>query len=364
MSKKHSTPKSTHAWLTEAEEVPRAKVTANKDLEKRQRFYRIVVTSAIVLLPLSLLTNVVEYGNAAHKSAVPVSAQKVNTDAKAAAILAVQSWLAQTPSPVAGVGKMLSWDGATPVAKPTQTAEQKQSNPLPPYSLEIDHFTIVDGQGVTYHADVQVAYDPARGTQVIGAPDLTPIAASDTSSWVSSTPWFGLSSATAPQAATAAVDAWAKAFTGGDSDALRIAVGDGDSSHSYVPLQNVVSESAHITYSAYLPVNGVGPTQANPHTSRLLAQVELSLQWAGQPQPQSGQKLPLVTYDVILDKADTAAPVVVAWGGAGTGPTLKPFSNALTGRTGTSASATAPTATPGPTDVPTGVASTSTTTGN
>ena len=52
--------------------------------------------------------------------------------------------------------------------------------------------------------------------------------------------------------------------------------------------------------------------------------------------------MPTLTYDLLLDKADTAAPVVVAWGSPGAA--LEPYGNGVVGRTFSSASAPPPVA--------------------
>lgn len=139
---------------------------------------------------------------------------------------------------------------------------------------------------------------------------------------------------------SAAVRAWAAAYTSGDPAALRLTVGDPDAGRTYLPLTG-----------AGAAATTVGPCTALD-AATVAVRVELTIRWATtQPQtptaaPATGepQAPPPAAFDVLVTGSDTAAPRVVAWGGPGTGPALVPYGNAVAGNT-TPPPAAAPTVT-------------------
>ncbi|WIB65552.1 hypothetical protein [Curtobacterium sp. MCBD17_040] len=344
MAKKKNDPLSN--WLDEAEDVPRARVTPTRKLERRQRFFRIWVFSSVFLLPLALLmawsSAVNNHGSgASHTSAAAV----VDVKGRTAATVAVQQWLASSPSPVAGKGQILSYDGQSIVKKP---ANPKDSNGKvtvvsAAYTTEMQHFTVQDGLGQTYAVDVEVAVNKTYGAAVLAGPSLLPEPAADTTQITSETSnasgtWPGLYDSSASSAVSQTVKLWADAFAKGSSDDLRLAVQDKVSKHTYQTLNNVSSVTATIDAAAY----DFGSPTANiagngKRSSKQLVRVTLYLQWKGNPAPAPGQEqdtLPSVTYDLLVQQANTAAPVVTAWGSPGSGPTLQPYQNALVGISG------------------------------
>jgi hypothetical protein len=78
----------------------------------------------------------------------------------------------------------------------------------------------------------------------------------------------------------------------------------------------------------------------------MVVRVRLMLDYHPATQPAGAEQKapPPAVFDVLVDGADTAAPNVVAWGGAGSGPTLTPYQNAVPVDAPTVA-ATAPSAT-------------------
>jgi hypothetical protein len=148
-------------------------------------------------------------------------------------------------------------------------------------------------------------------------------------------------------------------YTSGDPNALRLAVQDDDGQHTYVPLSNVTNQTVVITRSAYLPTTGQTSGAAPAKNAQMVVQVTLAIQWSGVAEPQSGAKIPTITLDLLVSNAGGAAPIVVAWGGPGSGPTLTAYINALTGRSSESAQVVTPApsetaAAENPTDTPTG----------
>jgi hypothetical protein len=318
-------------WMDKAVEIPRTEAASNKDRSKRQKFYRRYITAAIVLLPFTLVANVFLLGNVSNKPVATTEAVATSSEGRAAATLAVREWLSGKLSPLPGLGSIVSWDGAKVIPKPTQTADQKQQNPLPDYQLEVDSFTVVDGLRSTYTVAVQVALSRTSGAYVLGSPSAIPVAGTDAGTFAGATPWFGLGTAQTPGAVGSAIDGWATAFTSGDPNALRLSVQDSTGSDVYVPLSNVASKTLEIKTAAYIRDPNSDPKKSVTTSSVMVVQVELSILWTGMPALQSGDKLPTVAYDLLVHKVNGGAPVVVAWGAPGSGPTLKEFGNAITG---------------------------------
>lgn len=331
--KKTSSP--TANWLDGATDVPREESAAGRDLVKRQRFYRRFIIAAVILLPISLVSNLLILGTVTNTPEVSSSVEQVDPVARAAATAAVEVWLDAEVSPVPGVGHILSWDGATTLDKPVQTANQAQSNPLPSYDMQTHSFTVVDTFGSTYTVSVLVAFDVDAGAVVLGTPSLIPNAPADTSALSTSSPWIGLQTTAAPAAVADAVEAWANAFTSGKPDSLRVAVQDDNAKHLYVPLFNVASHSVSLGQAAYLAEPGADTSVAVTSSSRMIVQVRMSVEWAGSA-PSTGP-LPVITYDLLVLKANGGAPIVVAWGAPGTGQSFEAYQNALTNRDSVSA---------------------------
>lgn len=320
-------------WLDGAPEVPREDVTANQDRSKRQRFYRRFIVASIILLPLSLGANILILGDSiGNPPATSHSAVQLNPAGRAAATMAVQEWLDSDVSPLPGQGKILSWDGAKVQPKPVVSDDSAQAQKLPKYDIEIHSFTLEDGLHSTYTVTVQVAVDPSAGAQVLGTPSLVPVAATDASIFGNTSPWMGKVESTPPDAVKSAIKAWAKAFTSGDPDALRLAVQDDNGKHVYVPLSNVADHTVEVIHSAYIADEGSDQSKKITKSTRMISQVQLSVEWVGAPARKDNATLPKITYDLLIEKVGGGAPVIVAWGGPGTAPEFKAYQNALTGR--------------------------------
>ena len=79
------------------------------------------------------------------------------------------------------------------------------------------------------------------------------------------------------------------------------------------------------------PSAAVEPAAPRSLSSPPFVSLTMTLPWNGQGADDSGAQT-LATYDLLVTGADTAAPRVVAWGGAGTGPTLSAYDNAVAGQ--------------------------------
>ncbi|KQO98744.1 hypothetical protein [Leifsonia sp. Leaf264] len=313
---------------------------ASKPVELSERWQRVARTYIKVAawsFPIFLVLIFAVYGSM-NETVAPVQAKTVNqvdSAGKATAIQTVNTWMDAKPSPVDG-GKILSWDGFDVQPKPKLTEDEAKAIPQPDYDVEIHHFTVVDRRGIQYLSDVAVAVSEANGSSALGTPSLNPVATSATG-WSGSGTWYGLAPISAPESIRPAVKAWAKAFTSGDPDQLRLIVSDPDGDRSYMPLSGVKAVTVELGDNAgYVPEFIDGRlSEATPKS--VVVQVKLKITW----EPESGAEEPQyvgqsgdasITYDLLINKADTAAPVVVAWGGPGSGQHLKTFGNAILDR--------------------------------
>ncbi|MBF4459542.1 hypothetical protein [Pseudoclavibacter sp. VKM Ac-2867] len=283
-----------------------------------------------------------------------LSTDLVDSDGKALAMASITTWLGQNPAPVPG-GVLLSWDGVDTTPAPTAAPgmSDRDVSALPGYAVELHHFTIRDGQGYLYEASVQVESNELLGSRVADHPSLLRIApdAPTGQAWGQKVVWSGWETASAPAPVEEAVQAWAAAFTSGDPKALRLVVGDPDTTHSYMPVGIALGASVEVAESA-LPIPADGE---DAPADTMLVRVNLNALLGAQPAPTAGEtkKTSLMTYDLLVTGADTGSPRVVSWGGAGTGTSLEPYSVAVTGRdVGPAQDATISGETPAPTAAP------------
>lgn len=241
---------------------------------------------------------------------------------KSEAFRALNEWLNTTPSPLPG-GTIISWDGFTTEEPPAPTSDSEVKRN---YSFEVHTFTVARGASM-FHAYVQVVADDVVGASVTANPSLEPIANVEVSA---SDTWFTLQSTAASAQVKQAVDAWAVAFTGGDADALHQIVQDRNTDRSYVPLRGVEKfvGADIVAAGAKLLPDGKGI-----EADTIVVRVSLSFWWKnGKPAVAANESEPVptpVTYDLLVEHADTATPVVVAWGAPGAGPTLVAYQNAV-----------------------------------
>lgn len=335
------------------DEVPRARTLASKKT-LGFRLTRYLVWAALIALPLSALVVLGMNNNIGALNAkiddVP-AADSVDSPGKATATAEVEKWLAMTPPPLMG-GRIVSWDGFISIEKPAQTTQEAKTNPLPDYEFEVHTFTLADENDNLFTSSVQVAVGPdSSGSVIVGSPSL--LAVPPSADIQVASPWFGFTRSAAGDSVTQSVEAWATAFTSGDPATLRLAVGDSDSNHSFMPLYGVTDVVADVTHASFVPPTGEEAEKytAGSPTGTMLAQVDLTITWNGAPELEQGERnSTVITYDLLISKADTASPQVVAWGAPGTAPELEAYGNALIGNDVKGQDK--PGATPKPTDAP------------
>lgn len=318
MSGKRTTPVS---WMDALETVPSAGSFSPGPYQRRAKRIRAGLWACLLLMPLLIAVNVVNIARGESRS--PATANANSHVGYAPAAKALTEWLDSNPAPLPG-GVVLGWLGGVDVAT-VPPPEGQQAAPVR-WTTTVQSFIVRDEAGNTYRAALQVGVDPRGGEIVIGGPSLVPYPTVIADGWAGSTsPWPGVTTITEPgDAMRTSITAWAQAYTTGTAISLRIAVGDPSQDSAYQPLVGVASVQPKVL--------AVGSLPSGPGT--VLARVELVLTWIGQPQPPKDaatKTAPPVVYDLLVERADTAAPVVTAWGAPGTGPTLRRYGNAVSG---------------------------------
>ena len=252
-----------------------------------------------------------------------VSAAANSSKGKSEAFRALQEWISTDPSPLPG-GVIISWDGFETELPPAPTTEEEKAAALS-YVFETHTFTVARGESM-WHADIQITVDDILGATVTSPPSLTPIPLAEV---IPRDPWFSLLSASPTPAVTQAVEAWSAAYAGGSSDALHQIVQDRDAGRSYLPLYGVQELVSTKIIAAGSPIDEEGAAV----TDVLILRAEIGFWWkGGKPVVASNQQMPSptpVSYDLLVIHADTATPVVVAWGPPGSGPSLVAYQNAI-----------------------------------
>ena len=139
----------TLGWLEEADELPRADVEMKDRAAKRQKFFRRSIAGIVyVAFPLSMLCNFAVVPKVLDaKPVVTAQQSQLTSETKPAAMLAVQTWLAQTPSPLPG-GQLLSWDGVDIQAQPEVVVNPDNGQTTEKQGLQLHHMTVAASTGV------------------------------------------------------------------------------------------------------------------------------------------------------------------------------------------------------------------------
>lgn len=310
-------------WWDEPDTLP-VVVDPNRG-KARRRVITIYLWVSAILFPFLIFTVIVL---GVRTLTPPTSSAGNGTDLTvtreaAQAQVEVEKWLAKVPAPLPG-GRVVAYTGS--VSKP---AEQRDGEGAEQRTLTTYSFVLADPQGKMYDTSIQLV-SGATGAFPLGRPALVPILPPGTdTAGQSEWPWPGVSSMAAAPEYAQAVNAWAKAYTGGDPAALKLAVGDPAANRFYLPLTGVSFAEVSVGQVGALWAEDQDRGQETKPRQALL-RVTVAAVWARQP---SGTQNPTLTYDLLLDRADTAAPAVVAWGPPGAD--LKPYGNAVGRNPGT-----------------------------
>lgn len=301
-----------------ATHVPRAGIEDVDTRQRRARWMRRWVWLGVLLAPIAALAIIVAVAGLGAPQTQPDGGTSGFSPPTVVASARLLSWLDQ-PVPPVPEAMVLGHAGSEIVVDDVYGPSHADG----PEGVRVHVETfVVASEGRLYEASLEVFAPPDAVPTVSAGPSLVALATgeheSDAIGWTEVTDLA--SSAAAP--IEAAVDRWARALLSGDAETLRLATGDGDATRSYLPL----------------PVTPVGGTRVlasgtrSDGVDRLVARVAIDADWS----PASGDDAnddvsdfePLV-YDVLVERATTATPVVVAWGGPGTGTTLQPYDNAV-----------------------------------
>jgi hypothetical protein len=263
----------------------------------------------LVVAPLILLMILITIlGGTATNSATSASGTVLNSPIVYQGEVNIQQWLASTPPPLPG-GTIVSYYGQMPA--PTPAKPQLDSTVA---NYRIASF-IVLSHGTFYKVSVEEELNGQNASVVSNAPSIIPLGPTANISSAISSPWSGINPTGDPPngALAQSIQGWANAFTSGSPASLALAVGDPNSSDHYVPLSGVSQVQSTVLYYA--------PTS----TTTAIAEVNLAIAWSGHPLPKAAN----YAFDILIERPLSAAPVVVAWGPPGSGPSLVPYQNAV-----------------------------------
>ncbi|GAB2733806.1 hypothetical protein [Nocardioides pakistanensis] len=306
-------------WWDEAEEVPRAGLPDAHRLTKRAKRYRRIVWATVFLAPLAMLSTFVAMASAGTSDEGTVVSADRYTETRSRAIYAVRTWLATDPAPLPG-GILLGWESAETTSAPDGS-----------YDVETHRLTVAEPGGNLFDTTIALGVSDNEGVVVLGQPTLMP-RLPENDKWDAFL-WPDVEATQTTEDIENAVWAWAQAYTSGDPDALRLAVGDPDGEHSYIPLVGATFTGVKINQAAALwPEDASAEDRRTLMPEQVVLNVTADVYWDGAKADSLGRyETAEVSYDLLVTAADTAAPRVVAWGGSGTGPALDPYANAVTG---------------------------------
>ena len=324
---KASKKRNTIDWLEEAPLVPRLGTPAVDHIERRARRMRGAIYASLALGVVASLGLVTSVSNS--KTPTAPTQIELTSPGRNVATASVQAWLSENPSPLPG-GSILSWDGATTISGKSG-------------KVELDTFTLQrpipntaqtpTGQAYYYYkATIEISL---KGLIPIGGPGLSEMPNSNLSQSNSVvSPWptvDNLANSVTPSVSQS-ISGWLQAYTSGSPTQLAVAVGDPNSSHFYTPMYGVQSATYTLVDSAFREAPNVAPVSSNNDPNAQIVEIAVDFHWKGQKRVSSnsgsgGVYGPPTTMDLLIERANTAAPIVVAWGQPGSGPTLQPYEN-------------------------------------
>ncbi len=323
-SSKGRSKRSSLDWLDESPLVPRAGTPAVDRIDRKARRLRRAIYGALILGVFSMIGLITSASNTTSTgSSVAVS---LTSPGRNVATSAVQAWLSEVPSPLPHAS-ILSWDGATTIKGVGGKVELDTftlSQPIPGTAN-----SPTGQQDYYYKATIEIELN---GLIPIGGPGLQPLKDAGSVSNLSSppNPWPTVINVTNSVATpvTQAITGWLQAYTSGSSTQLAVAVGDPNSGDHYRPLYGVRSAQFLVVDAAPREAPNVAPATNNPNPNAEIVEVSLYIHWSHHSAPSvGGQNGPATTMDLLVERADSAAPIVVAWGQPGSGPFLQPYQN-------------------------------------
>lgn len=329
-------------------ETPTEGASIFRTPDKQALFYRWMIRiNVFVMLPLMVI---VIFGMAADRfladGEAPPSREEVVSEFRPLAEEAVNRWVEDEPMP--GL-ELLGWSYAVTLEDREDviaSMEEDETLPEDPEevasidSTEVHYFNLTTSSGTFYTASVQVAHNPVDGARV--ASDVSLIVDEPMALDPDYTGFDEDQVTEVTEGMTRAAQNWSEAYYSADPDELKLAVGDGRDGYGYMPMPAAEEIEASVDSAMIHPAAEI--TEESPQPNLVYARVNLTIIW---PLPemdddeyeamQEAGTLPepdemTVSYDVLMEDADTQAPVIVAWGPVGEYELLEPFSNAVEGR--------------------------------
>lgn len=298
----------------------------NYPVKKRRRRSRLITAYLVgiaVLFPIAILVNIVLAAQLATGGIGKETAQSsAGVDPQVAiAQTQVEKWLDSSTSPLPG-GRVLAYNGSSTAAPATDKRTQQTQ---PDYRLNTYRFTVEGADGQLYQTSAQLVTS-SQGTSLFAEPALLPLpggvsdqAGSDQDAW----PWPGVEQGTASDSFEPAIKEWADAYTSGDPAALKQAINDPNQGRTYLPLNGIKFTKIDIAQVGDLWAKGDDRQAENARPSQALVRINVSTVDDASSSDQSAQ----LTYDLLLDQANSASPIVVAWGSPGA--QLSPYVNGV-----------------------------------
>ena len=300
-----------------------------KAARKAKWWRRGIITIVFVLFPATLLAllNVFTILTSKEEEA---DGYDLAAPGRVEATIAMQSWLTQTPAPLPGA-KLITWDGAKAVDYPQDekhpafTEATRETVWEHSFTLEVPPTVGVAGKRGTperlFQAQLLTVSSEAQGHRVFSDPAVLPLPLTQTLP-VSLGYWPGVEIKQADGDVVEAINKWAAAYVGSDPAALKLATGDPDKNHVYIPLGGLKAVGVEISRSGVI-------LEGDGLSNEMIAEVELSLDRKEvNERGQQYMSLPATKMDVLVKDWNTGSPTVTAWGAAGAGHLLTAYENA------------------------------------
>ena len=279
----------------------------------QRRLIKVYLWAAAILFPITLCSVLL----LAVRSITPPPTVSATSDQTAGSVetaraqVAVEAWLKNDPAPLPG-GRIIAFTGSRNANVPVQSEGE-------PRNMVTYSFVLADQSGRMYQTSIQIVHT-ADSAVATAPPALVPIVSGRAESGQAEWPWPGVEPGTATEVYDQTVAAWSKAYTSGNPAALKLAIGDPAADRHYVPLTGVSFTDLSIGQVGALWADDQDRS-ADASPRQVLLRVTTEAVWA--PATEGAA----LTYDLLVDRADTAAPVVVAWGAPGADLTV--YSNAV-----------------------------------
>lgn len=286
-----------------------------------ERFNYVMLRASPFMLGLALVVWILTAMANAGEDPEVAAPVVIDSPTKALAITTTEAWLAGPTSALPN-GKFISWNGVSTMDKPALSDTEIEQETEQP-TVEIHTMSVAGEDGRLYSTEVQVATLASTGSKVVGDPSLIPVQTNGGGSIGDINPWPTSKQTSVTDGITQAAKTWASSYLSRDPSQLKQTIGDPSADHFYQPLYGASLVSVEVTAVSTMDFD---PLDKERVAKTSLARVKVFLNWEGQTFDKS--EAPFITFDLLLEKADTATPVVVAWGGPGSAPTLAPFGNA------------------------------------